>query len=106
MPSDKVHKSALLDLGFKPEADECTGGRVITEARALRSAQHHSKRIDLVMTDQNRLPTHGVEALICGSVECVQEHFTRAASIYQPLYSQQSDDGRALPSTIQVGPCV
>ncbi|EIE26926.1 hypothetical protein COCSUDRAFT_59427 [Coccomyxa subellipsoidea C-169] len=76
--------------------------RVITEARALGSAQHHNKRIDLAMTDQKRLPAHGVEALICGSVECVREHYMRAASIYQPLYSQQSDDGTALPSTIQV----
>lgn len=60
----------------------------------------------MAIIDQGRLPAHGVEALICGSVECVQEHYTRAASIYQPLYSQQFDNGMALPSTIQVGPCV
>ncbi|CAL8471119.1 g10661 [Coccomyxa elongata] len=76
--------------------------RTVTEVRALSSARHHRKRIDLVMTHHQRLPAHGVETVICGSQADVEERYTRALEIYQPFYSAHTSDGVPLPSTIQV----
>ena len=70
--------------------------RFVTEARVLTNPAYDRKRLDF-LAEGGRVPSQGVELLVCGSASEVEEHYLRCVEVYQPIHSRQG-----LPAEIYV----